>query len=121
MTRNCWIALLLALLTVGTFWQVRSHDFINYDDPDYVTANDRVQQGLTAPGLAWAFKGVHGEKTYWHPLTWMSHMLDCQWFGLNPGAHHLVNVFWHTANVLLLFGWLVRLTGKPWRSALVAA
>src|SRR4026208_1641201 len=112
MTRNSWIALLLALLTLGTFWQVRRHDFVNYDDPDYVSANPLVQQGVTAHGLAWAFK-VHGEKTYWHPLTWLSHMLDCQWAGPNSGAHHLVNLFWHTLNVVLRFGVLARIPDAP--------
>ena len=72
-------------------------------------------------GVAWAFGNVHGEKTYWHPLTWISHMLDVQWFGLNAGAHHLVNVFWHALNVALLFIVLLKLTGAPWRSAAVAA
>lgn len=121
MSRNLYIPILLALLVIGTYLPVRSHDFVNYDDPDYVTDNAMVKQGLTERGVAWAFGNVHGEKTYWHPLTWISHMLDVQWFGLNAGAHHLVNVFWHVLNVVLLFVVLLKLTGAPWRSAVVAA
>jgi protein O-mannosyl-transferase len=121
MSRNLYIPVLLALLVIGVYLPVRSHEFVNYDDPDYVTANLIVQQGLTERGVAWAFGNVHGEKTYWHPLTWISHMLDVQWFGLNAGAHHLVNVFWHTLNVVLLFIVLLKLTSAPWRSAAVAA
>ena len=101
------MAAIVCALLAGIVWiafgQTLHHEFVNYDDPDYVTSNYHVQQGLTAQGTAWAFRNLHGEKTYWHPLTWLSHMLDCQWFGMNPGAHHLVNVFWHTLNVVLLF------------------
>lgn len=121
MSRNAYIPILLALLVIGTFLPVRNHDFVNYDDPDYVTRNQHVQQGFTQQSVAWAFANLHGEKTYWHPLTWLSHMLDVEMFGLKAGGHHLVNVFWHTINVLLLFWLLFKLTGKPWRSAVVAA
>jgi cytochrome c-type biogenesis protein CcmH/NrfG len=99
---------------------VRNHLFINYDDPVYVTENRHVQAGLSGPGLAWAFLNLHGEHTYWHPITWVSHMLDCQLFGLNPGPHHLVNVAYHIANALLLLVVLRRMTGAFWRSAMVA-
>ena len=96
-----------------------SFAFTNYDDNVYVTANPRVRSGLTLRGLAWALRtGYAGN---WHPLTWLSHMLDCQLFGLNAGAHHLVNVLFHVANTLLLFRVLRRMTGALWRSALVAA
>src|SRR5947207_5089375 len=115
------IALLLALLTISVFWSVSRNDFVNYDDPDYVTANSQVQRGLTWDGIKWAFGNLHGEKTYWHPITWLSHMVDCQLFGLNPTAHHLVNLLFHTANTVLLFILLQQLTGALWRSALVAA
>src|SRR5688572_4347501 len=121
MSRNVLIPILLALLVIGTYLPVRNHDFVNYDDPDYVTGNAQVQQGLTPKRVAWAFGNLHGEKTYWHPLTWLSHMLDVEMFGLKAGGHHLTNVFWHTLNVLLLFWLLLKLTGKPWRSAVVAA
>jgi hypothetical protein len=96
------------------------HPFINYDDPDYILNNPNVTAGLTWPGILWAFKS--GYAANWHPLTWMSHMLDCQLFGVNhPGAHHLVNVLFHAANTVLLFLLLNYTTGMSWRSAFVAA
>ena len=111
----------LAFLTVIVFAPVRNHPFIYYDDPDYVMANPIVQKGLTAEGLVWAFKNIHGERTYWHPLTWLSHELDCELFGVNSGAHHLVNVLFHLLNVLLLFLVMARLTGADWPSAAISA
>jgi len=119
--RRIVVAVVLSALVFSTYARVARHAFVNYDDPDYVTANQHVQQGLTWNGIAWAFSNTHGEKTYWHPLTWVSHMLDCQLFGLNPAGHHLVNVGWHLANTLLLFFVLSRLTRSQWRSAAVAA
>src|SRR5947209_8534648 len=83
---------LLFVLSVTLFWPVSRHQFINFDDPEYLTANQHIQNGLTADGVRWAFTQVHGEATYWHPVTWLSHMMDCELFGLNPRAHHLVNV-----------------------------
>jgi hypothetical protein len=116
-----WITgLALAAVTLAVYWPVRNHAFINYDDPVYVTGNRHVQAGISRPGLAWAFLNLHGEHTYWHPVTWVSHMLDCQLFGLNPGPHHLVNVAFHIANALLLLLALHRMTGALWRSAMVA-
>ena len=116
-----WIAsLFLAAVTLAVYWPVRNHAFINYDDPVYVTENRHVQAGISRPGLKWAFLNLHGEYTYWHPVTWVSHMLDCQLFGLNPGAHHLVNVAFHIANALLVLLVLLRMTGAFWRSAMVA-
>jgi hypothetical protein len=109
---------LLAAIGV-VYWPVRHFEFINFDDDVYVWANPEVQNGLTLRGLAWAFTTGHAGN--WHPLTWLSHMLDCQLFGVNAGAHHLVNVLFHAANTLLLFGVLKRMTGARWRSALVAA
>jgi tetratricopeptide (TPR) repeat protein len=115
------IPLSLVLLTVAVFWRVGQHEFILYDDPDYVTQNLHVQRGLTADGLAWAFGQVRGEFTYWHPLTWVSHMVDCELFGLRPGPHHLENLFLHSANVVLLFSLVRRMTGALWPSAVLAA
>jgi protein O-mannosyl-transferase len=117
---------LLALATAAVFWPVKGHDFINYDDYAYVTRNGPVTLGLTWEGLGWAFReGLYGESAYWHPLwhplTWLSHMLDCQLFGLKPAGHHLGNVFFHVLNSVLLFALLRRMTGQRWRSALVAA
>ena len=112
---------LLAAATVAVFWQVSRHEFVNYDDPAYVTFNPVVQQGLTWPGVKWAFTNLHGEATYWHPVTWLSHMLDCQLFGLRPAGHHLTSLFLHVLNTLLLFVLLRRMTGQRGPSAMVAA
>jgi tetratricopeptide (TPR) repeat protein len=92
---------------------------VNYDDQDYVTENSVVQKGLTWTGIKWAFTTGHASN--WHPITWLSHMVDCELFGLNPGAHHLVNVLFHTANVVLLLVLLLRLTGELWPAAFIAA
>jgi len=113
------IYLVLALGTLALYWPVVHHEFIQLDDNLYVTANPQVQAGLTWAGVKWAFQNTMASN--WHPLTWLSHMLDCQLYGLNPIGHHLTNVFFHIANVLLLFGWLNGATGAMWRSAVVAA
>lgn len=118
------ILLICAILVLGTFalfWPVKQYEFIGYDDPAYITQNPYVQAGLTKESIAWAFGNVASEATYWHPLSWMSHMLDCQLFGLNAGAHHMVSVGFHAVNAMLLFFLLSRLTGSTWRSAAVAA
>jgi protein O-mannosyl-transferase len=120
-TRTQWLAVLLVGITLAIFWRVGRNDFVNYDDPDYVTANRNVQAGLTWEGVKWAFGNLHGQATYWHPITWLSHMLDCQLFGLNATAHHLINLFFHTINAVLLFVILNRLTTAPWRSFIIAA
>ncbi|PYJ05835.1 MAG: hypothetical protein DME25_07720 [Verrucomicrobia bacterium] len=83
-----------------------------------MTGNPRVQAGLALESIRWAFFSVYSSN--WHPLTWLSHMLDCQLYGLKPGGHHWTNVLFHAANVLLLFLWLRDMTGALWRSALVA-
>src|SRR5207247_2382543 len=121
MPRHRLIALGIALLTVATFWRIGLNDFVGYDDPDYLTFNSIVKQGISKEGLAWAFGKVHGEQTYWHPVTWLSHMLDVQLFGMNPAAHHLVSLAFHTASAVLLFLVLQGMTGALWRSAFVAA
>jgi len=108
----------LILLTLCVFWQAHNFGFIKFDDPSYITANPHVLQGLTWASVKWAFTGVHGENH--HPLTSLSHLLDVQLFGLRAGLHHLVNVAFHVANVLLLFTLLRRMTGAIWCSALVA-
>jgi len=119
MSRTRLIALLLALVTLAVFLPVGGFGFLNYDDNDYITDNDFVKQGLNWTDIRRAFTAFHSSN--WHPLTWMSHMLDCQLFGLNAGAQHFVNVFWHALNVALLFGWLVRLTGRLGPTAFIAA
>ena len=113
------ICLVLALGTLALYVPVLQNGFINFDDNGYITDNPHVNVGLTWSGVVWAFKS--GYAANWHPLTWISHMLDCQLFGLHPAGHHLVNLLLHTANTLLLFILLNYLTGAMWRSAFVAA
>ena len=109
----------LAVLTLLVFFPARSFEFVNYDDPLFVSENAMVQQGLTLDGVFYAFGTTHA--SYWHPLTWLSHMLASEFFGINPAAHHVFNLLIHAANAALLFCVLMRLTGAKWRSALVAA
>jgi len=113
------IYLFLSVATLVVFWQVNNCDFNNYDDPPYVTENNHVQNGITIDGIRWAFTTNHAP--YWHPLTWLSHMLDVQLFGLQPRWHHLMNLLFHIANTLLLFFVLHRITKARWESAFVAA
>ena len=112
------IASVLLALTLLVYLPVRSFDFVNYDDPDYVTENPHVRAGITADSVAWALTSQDAGN--WHPLTWLSHMLDCRLFGLNGGGHHLTNLALHALNTLLLFWVLWRLTGALWRSAWIA-
>ncbi len=113
------IGVCLAVLVAAVYWPVGHAGFVNYDDDDYVTANPHVLEGLTVPAVVWAFTAYHAAN--WHPLTWLSHALDCQLFGRNAGGHHAVNVLLHVANTVLLFWVLWRMTGATWRSACVAA
>ena len=119
MSRPRLIVLLLALITLVAYLPVARNSFVNFDDNDYVTNNQVVQDGLTWAGIQWAFTTWHAGN--WHPLTWLSHMTDCELFGLNAGAQHYVNVLFHTANAVLLLLLLFRLTGALWPSAFVAA
>lgn len=112
------ICLALLLATLAVYSRVRSFDFVNYDDREYVSENSRVQAGLTSEGFVWAFTSVYDGN--WIPLTWLSHMTDCQLFGLRSGPHHLINVLLHALSTLLLFVLLKQLTGSRWRSAFVA-
>ncbi|MFH2045373.1 MAG: tetratricopeptide repeat protein [Pseudomonadota bacterium] len=116
------ICIILFIVTFAVYSQVIYHDFINFDDDIYVTDNFKVIKGLHTDNLPWAFSLTekHGVP-YWHPLTWVSHMLDCSLFGLNAGMHHLVNLIFHITNTLLLFYLLNLTTGAIWRSAMVAA
>src|SRR5947207_5338071 len=113
------VCICLAVLTWIVFGQTLWHDFINYDDPRYVYENTKITSGLTTAGVAWAFSHIHSEN--WHPLTTISHMLDCQLYGLNAGGHHFKNVLLHTIAAILLFVALQSMTGALWRSAFVAA
>jgi protein O-mannosyl-transferase len=110
---------LLVTVTLFLYAPVAHHEFLEYDDGAYVAKNIHVRTGLTLDNAAWAFTTFH--EANWHPLTWLSHMTDCQLFGLNPGPHHLVNVAFHTINVFLLFLLLQAATGAVWRSFFVAA
>jgi tetratricopeptide (TPR) repeat protein len=115
-----WLpAVVLGLVTLAVYWPAMQHDFVNYDDDVYVTANARVQGGLTLQNIIWAF--THSLNANWHPLTVLSHMLDCQLFGLNPWGQHLTNVLLHAGNTALVFLLLRTLTGAVWRSVMVAA
>jgi Tfp pilus assembly protein PilF len=113
------VCLALAVITTMLYLPITHHNFVNFDDDDYITNNSHVQAGLTWAGVVWAFQT--GAAANWHPLTWLSHMLDCQLYGLNPGGHHSTNLIFHVINTLLLFLWLRQLTGTLWRSAIVAA
>lgn len=113
------ISLFLAALTWLVFAQTLRHGFLNYDDNAYVYENPVIQSGLTLHGIAWAFTHVHSGN--WHPLTTISHMADCQFYGLNAGGHHFTNVLLHSLAVVLLFLVLWQMTGVLWQSAFVAA
>ena len=109
------ICLFLIVATLLVYCQLSSHDFIDFDDGAYVIENPHVSSGFTKEGLIWAFHVGN-----WHPLTWLSHMLDCELFGLNAGRHHLINLLFHIANTLLLFFVFGRMTGNLWRSGIIA-
>src|ERR1700678_102330 len=109
--------LFIVVAVLAVYRPVTGYEFNNYDDAQYITDNPHVQSGLTIPGVVWAF--TTGYAANWHPLTWLSHQLDCQMYGLNAGGHHLMNVVFHALNTLLLFGWLRRWTGEHWAAAFV--
>jgi tetratricopeptide (TPR) repeat protein len=113
------ICLVLAVGTAALYWPIRSHPFIIFDDEQYITANNHVATGLSATNFVWAF--TTSEQANWHPLTWLSHQLDCTLLGTNAGGHHFVNLLFHVANTLLLFVFLRGATEATWRSAFVAA
>ena len=125
--RRWWLDILvaagLALVTLLLYSRVvvEDYQFLYYDDHDYVFNNPHVSSGLTWTGARWAFSPKTRVSSNWHPLTLLSHMLDCEVYGLKAWGHHLTNLLWHTANVLLLFGVLRTMTGALWRSAVVAA
>jgi tetratricopeptide (TPR) repeat protein len=113
------VCIVIAVLTWIVFGQTLRHDFVNYDDPRYVYQNTKITSGLNMAGVAWAFSHIHAEN--WHPLTTITHMLDCSLYGLKTGGHHFSNVLFHTIAVVLLFLALQQMTGALWRSAFVAA
>ena len=113
------ICIILVVATFAVYWQVLDHEFLNYDDKEYVINNWNVKAGLTSESITWAFTTSHFSN--WHPMTWLSHMLDYQLYGSHPKGHLLTNLLIHIANVLLLFIVLLRMTGALWQSGFVAA
>lgn len=113
------ICIFLVATIFVIYWQLHAYEFINFDDNSYITENEIVQGAFTKESFVWAFTTSHFP--YWHPITWLSHMLDYQLFGLNPKGHHLTNVFFHITNSLLLFLILLRMTGAYWKCGFVAA
>jgi Tfp pilus assembly protein PilF len=117
--RSTWICVGLTLLTVAVYAPVRGHEFVSFDDPAYVRINPHIAHGLTWEAVRWAFTSRY--EANWHPLTWISHMIDVSLFGMDAGAHHVTSLVLHVANTLLLFDVLRRMTGALGRSAFVAA
>ena len=115
----CLAGVVLGLFALALFLPCVTHDFVNYDDPAYITENPHLRDGLTAEAAVWALTGVRGG--LWAPLTWLSHALDITLFGMNPAGHHFVNVLFHAGNVVLLFLVLTRWTARLWPAALAAA
>ncbi len=112
------VCLILLILNTVAYWQVSKNEFTNYDDDVYVTQNPNVLSGLSSKSIHWAFTSTHASN--WHPLTWISHMIDIEMFGLNPGPHHVINLLFHIANSILLFLVFKIMTGALRRSAFVA-
>ena len=112
------ICIFLVVSILAVYWQVQDHEFINYDDDSYITENEHVQLGLTGESIVWTFTTPYASN--WHPMTWLSHMLDYELYGDHPRGHLLTNVLLHITNTLLLFMVLLRLTGAIWQSAFVA-
>ncbi len=110
---------LIAVIVAATYFQVVGHGFINYDDPLYVTENNHVSAGLTLKGIWWALTAFQAAN--WHPITWLSHMVDAQLFGMNPAGHHLTSVFFHVANTLLLFFLFQSSSRSFWKSFALAS
>ena len=117
--RNIIFCMVLTALILAAYLQVHQFDFVNIDDSVYVTENDYIRSGLTLDGIRWAFTTLYAE--FWHPLTWLSLMLDYELYGLHAGGYHLTNLFLHIISSLLLFGMFQRMTGAFWPSAFVAA
>src|SRR5437764_1374358 len=113
---NVWVVVALIAINLLAYAPVWGYGFVNYDDPQYITENPGVTAGLTWRAVLWAF--TTGHEANWHPVTWLSHMLDVQLYGLNAGAHHLTNLLLHIANTLLLFWLFSQTTGAPAPSAL---
>ena len=116
---DVWISLFLVVSILYVYWHVKNFEFINYDDNLYVTDNYHVQAGLTLENIRWSLTATQASN--WHPLTWFSHMLDCQIYGIDPGHHHMTNVLLHILNSLLLFFIFKRISKSRWKSTFIAA
>lgn len=110
--------ILLSIVTLFTFYELRNHEFLNYDDNEFIFENEHIINGFSIDSLTYAFKDINSG--IWHPITWLSHILDCQLYGLNPMGHHWNNLIFHILNVLLLFAILHKVTGASYRSFFVA-
>jgi Flp pilus assembly protein TadD len=119
MRRELFICLILIVVTLAAFWQVRNHEFVHLDDYEHITENRHLHRGLSAVGVAWAFSFT--DVAYWHPMTWLSLMLDYELYGLSPSGYHLTNLLLHILSVLFLFLALNRMTGSIWQSGFVAS
>ncbi len=117
--QNLIIYIALAVVTLAVYWQVHRFDFVNFDDVVYVKENLQVQSGITPESVQWAFTTLHAQ--FWHPVTWLTLMLDYEFYGLNAGGYHVTNLLLHVLSALLLFSLLNRMTGAVWKSAFVAA
>lgn len=118
-TLRFFICTFLVLATLSIYGQVQNHEFLTYDDARYITENLHIQSGFTRESIVWAFTEPYAAN--WHPVTWLSHILDFELYGLDPSGHHLTSLFIHITNTLLLFGVLLKMTRALWRSAMVAA
>jgi tetratricopeptide (TPR) repeat protein len=117
--RPLWICLALTALNLFIYSPVRSFEFVNWDDPSYITENAMVMKGLSGETFHWAI--TTARSPYWHPVTWLTHLLDVRLFGLDAGWHHVTNLIFHAINTLLIFGLFRTMTGDEWRSAFIAA
>jgi len=113
------ICFFLIIANLAVYWQVRNHDFVAFDDDEYVFENTHIKEGLTYKGIKWAFTDSYSAN--WHPVTWLSHILDVELYGMNPGQHHLTNLLFHIANTILLFLVFRDMTGALWQSSFIAA
>ncbi len=114
------IYLFIVTTSLAVYWPIRNHEFVNFDDDIYVYENRYVQGKLNLDNISWAFSLENKKDTHWHPLTWLSHMLDCRLYGLNPGMHHTTNLIFHIINSLLLFLVFKRMSGDLWQSGFIA-
>jgi len=109
----------LAFIVFAVYMQVGDHAFLNFDDDIYVTGNPNVTGGISAKSVIWAFTSF--EASNWHPITWLSHMVDAELYGIDPRGHHFTSVIIHALSAMLLFLLLLRITGSLWQSSCVAA